>query len=81
MNIVLTKKYELEIHILTNHPVNPHNKCHFQTEGQNQVENLKTFLVHLGAVHLLRHTGCGWVGVSKSMTHYDRGGGMANYDV
>ena len=29
----------------------------------------------LGAIHLLRHTGWRWVGVSKSMTHYDRGEG------
>ena len=36
-----------------------------------------------GAVHLLRHTGWGGGGVeaSKSMTYYDRGGGMTNYDV
>ena len=39
----------------------------------------------LGAVHLLCHTGWGWLGVSKSMTHYETlvggVGGMTNYDV
>ena len=46
------KEYDLEIHISTNHPANSYNKCHFQTEGENQVENLTTFLRHLSIEHL-----------------------------
>ena len=55
------------------------------------IRMLNTFkiLVHTslilvkGAVHLSCHTGLGYRSVSKSMTHYDSGGGggMANYDV
>ena len=32
------------------------------------------FVIKLGVVNLLRHAGWGWVGVSKSMPHNDRGG-------
>ena len=37
-----------------------------------------------GAVHLLRHTGWGYRGVSQNMTHFDDregGGGMPNHDI
>ena len=34
----------------------------------------------LGAVHLLCHTGWGWLGVSKSMTHYETLVGVGVYD-
>ena len=37
------KEYDLKLHISTNHPVYPRNKCDFRTEGQNQVENSYTY--------------------------------------
>ena len=46
------KRYDLELHTSTKHPVNLDHKCDFKTEGQNQVENLKIFLMHLSTKHL-----------------------------
>ena len=46
------KRYDLELHTSTKHSVNLDDKCDFKTEGQNHVENLKIFLMHLSTKHL-----------------------------
>ena len=46
------KRHDLELHTSTKHSVNLDDKCDFKTEGQNQVKDLKIFLMHLSTKHL-----------------------------